>query len=363
MDMSRIAYASAVAFSLFTGSVTADEESLCGCSPSKYTFTLDLSLSCPPVNVSRNNGIVSTFCQISSFGDANEFIEDLVPLEVEYIGVLELGQTFDILSQKNITSASFDGDSFDYESIVGDSAEQPKVIQLNIFARNAKGQPLVNFFAISFTNACDAYPTLIEGESAGWTQFTKLEAPPHSVCPAVPTDSPSESPNANPTIAPVETDSPTIAIIPTDAPVAPTEAPVTPETDAPTEAPVAPETDAPTVAPVTPETDAPTEAPVTPGTLPPIPTPTFSPTTTMSMSMNLLTDPLGDLLAGMATEMSMVNSVVKNIKSIKFEKKTKSEKHRKVEKSEKSEKEDKSDKSSKKEKRRRLRIRPLVLEM
>ena len=160
------------------------DSSLCACSPSSYKFTLDFSLTCPPVNVTKNGGIAATFCQISPFGTAESNITDLVPVEVGYIDVLELGQNFEVLTQDNITSSSSDsdpsfqdGDSFEYTSIVIVNPENdqiPKVIQLNIFGRNAAGEPVVNFFAIAYSNDCDEYPTLLEGESAGWTQFVSF---------------------------------------------------------------------------------------------------------------------------------------------------------------------------------------------
>jgi hypothetical protein len=161
-----------------SGPVGGDGQSLCSCSPSAYTFTLDFSLTCPPVNVTRNGGISATFCQISPFGDAQSNITDLVPVEVGYVDVLELGQAFEVLTQVNITGTFKDGDTIPYTSIASSGtssdAEIPKVIQLNIFAFNAAGEPLVNFFAIAYSNNCDEYPTLIEGESAGWTQFVSL---------------------------------------------------------------------------------------------------------------------------------------------------------------------------------------------
>ena len=186
MALSQILYSCAVALSLFSLGATAqilfEEESasddgpICACSPSKFSFTLDFSLTCPPVDVTRNDGIAATFCAMSSFGDVGEEIEDLVPVEVQNLNVLELGQNFQVLKQENITGVNLEGDSFDYESVMLDPSveEKPKVIQLNIFARNADGDPIVNFFAISFTNDCDTFPTMIEGESAGWTRFVSI---------------------------------------------------------------------------------------------------------------------------------------------------------------------------------------------
>ena len=104
LPSSWIMYASVVAISLLLGRATAQEESSqCSCSPSKYTFTLDFSLLCLPVNVTKNAGISATFCQVSPFGDPNQNITDLVPVEVEYVDVLELGQSFEVITQANIT--------------------------------------------------------------------------------------------------------------------------------------------------------------------------------------------------------------------------------------------------------------------
>ena len=188
MAISRFLYASAALLSLFSGRARADENGetsddspLCACSPSRFTFTLDFSLDCPPVGVTRNPGIAATFCQISPFGSEDQNIQNKTPVEVDYIDVLELGQTFQVLSQQNISDVSMDGDSFTYDSILLNSEipEVPKVIQLNIFARNPFGEPIVNFFAISFSNNCSTYPTMIEGDTAGWTQFVSQISVPN----------------------------------------------------------------------------------------------------------------------------------------------------------------------------------------
>lgn len=212
---SWIVYASAVAFTLFSGRAAAQD--VCACSPSTYTFTLDFSLSCPPVNVTRNPGITATFCQVSPLGDGNQTIEDLEPVAVEYIDVLELGQQFEVLSQKNITGVFEDGDSFDYTSITGAESydgEIPRVVQLNIFGLNGFGERVVNFYAISFSNLCDAYPTLEEGGSSGWTKFAALEAPDVALCPVVPTE-PTDAPVADiiETLSPTEVMSMDMSIV------------------------------------------------------------------------------------------------------------------------------------------------------
>jgi hypothetical protein len=53
---------------------------VCACAPSTYEFTLDFSLTCPPVNVTRDGGVSATFCQISGFGNSTQNVTDLVPV-------------------------------------------------------------------------------------------------------------------------------------------------------------------------------------------------------------------------------------------------------------------------------------------
>eukprot|EP00532_Pseudo-nitzschia_australis_P019564 CAMPEP_0168309268 /NCGR_PEP_ID=MMETSP0142_2-20121227/66186_1 /TAXON_ID=44445 /ORGANISM="Pseudo-nitzschia australis, Strain 10249 10 AB" /LENGTH=469 /DNA_ID=CAMNT_0008261979 /DNA_START=371 /DNA_END=1780 /DNA_ORIENTATION=- len=261
-SITNYAAAMAAASLLFQGATAVQQ---CACSPSKYTLTLDFSLTCPPVNVTRNGGISATFCQISPFGDENQNITDLVATEIKYVDVLELGQQFEVLTQQNISGTFYDGDSFEFSSIVTEEGNQeiPKVLQLNMFANNAEGQPLVNFFAIAYSNDCDEYPTLIEGESAGWTQFTSLEPPSPEYCPAVPATPVVDSspPTGSPTTGSDDTNPPTAAATEaTDAPTAgpkDTDAPTPAATNAPTAA-ATEATDAPTAGPK--DTDAPTPA-------------------------------------------------------------------------------------------------------
>ena len=92
------------------------------------------------------------------------------------VNILELAQDFTVLSQQNVTGDFVDGESFTYTSILSDqvpddSVEIPKVLQLNIFATNEEGQPIINFFAIAFTNNCDGYPVFEQGNTAGWLRF------------------------------------------------------------------------------------------------------------------------------------------------------------------------------------------------
>lgn len=193
--------------SLFGGATAQDE--ICSCSPSSYEMSFDFSLVCPPVDVTLNGGVAETSCQISPLGGV---FDDVVPVEVTSVVFLELGQDSIPVSQTNITGPFFDGDEIVYtSSLVGQDAatvpsdDIPKIVQFNIFATNAAGQSIVNFFAIAFTNDCSVVPVFEEGDSAGWLKFDGLASPPRGFCTAA--DVPTASPVA-PTEPPVSTPTP-----------------------------------------------------------------------------------------------------------------------------------------------------------
>ncbi len=173
----RIIYASIglllAGFTRIVGQIIG--ENICACSPSSYTFTLEFDLSCPPVNVAENEAVDDTSCVITSVGDPG--VTDLVPVVVQSIDVLELGQGLRIIVQERITGTFVNGDSFNYTSIaavpgdVVDPTDVPRAIQINIAAINQFDESLLNTFIITFSNSCDAYPVFTEGQSAGWVLF------------------------------------------------------------------------------------------------------------------------------------------------------------------------------------------------
>jgi hypothetical protein len=147
---------------------------ICACQPRSYEFTLDFSLTCPPVNMT-GDAIDATSCLISPLGDPS--VEDLNPVSVESIDILELGQDFLVVSQTNVDELLFDGDTFSYTSFVSfpeliETIEQvPRAIQINMVALNALDERIINVFIVTFTNICGSYPVFDEGQYAGWTKF------------------------------------------------------------------------------------------------------------------------------------------------------------------------------------------------
>jgi hypothetical protein len=155
--------------------VSGQEIEVCSCAPSTYEFTFNFSLFCPPVNITLGDAVVATSCNVGPFGDPT--VSDLIPVAVQSIGILELGQDLRVLNQEDIDDNFGDGDTFTYTSVMAnpgstvDEADIPRAIQLNIVGINADDEPIINVYIITFTNNCGTYPVLSEGQSAGWTVF------------------------------------------------------------------------------------------------------------------------------------------------------------------------------------------------
>ncbi len=143
-----------------------------------------------PVDINGAGGVIATFCQMNELGDGDAPVienEDLTVETVTEIVVIELGQDFQILNSTTVFSIE-GGDVFtpdmevDFESIISykelshfdDSTNIPKVLQVNIFGENPSGNQIINFFAISFTNQCDAYEVVDDTSTAGWVDFVSM---------------------------------------------------------------------------------------------------------------------------------------------------------------------------------------------
>lgn len=165
--------------------VKADEENtVCGCSPPTYTFLLNFTLFCPPIDIDRNPGIESLECLIRPLGAPTT---DLVPVVVTSVDVFELDQSRNVLQQTPIDGPFLSGESFSYASILNDrseidSTEQiPRALQVILYARNEEGVNLVNVFTITFSNQCGAVPvfeTSTSVQSAGWAILVSLKVAP-----------------------------------------------------------------------------------------------------------------------------------------------------------------------------------------
>jgi hypothetical protein len=114
-------------------------------------------------------------CLISPFGSGDT--TDLLPNQVNQIQILELGQDMSVLVRQTVDGEFLEDYVFDYVSITNEpegisgSQDIPRGLQISLIGENASGQALISVFIITFTNRCDAYPVLVENESAGWAVF------------------------------------------------------------------------------------------------------------------------------------------------------------------------------------------------
>lgn len=149
---------------------------ICSCSPSSYEFKLDFSLVCPPVNITEGNAVQATSCLVSPFG--NQDVPDLVPVTVENIDILELGQSLRVIAQTKIDDELVDGDTFMYQSafatpedVDGLTEQVVRALQVNMVGINSSGDRIISVYIVTFTNGCGSYPVFESGQSAAWTRF------------------------------------------------------------------------------------------------------------------------------------------------------------------------------------------------
>lgn len=156
--------------------------SICGCQPATYTFTLDFGLTCRDGNVA-GPGINDTACLTEIRGQKEVPPQDLVPVTVQNIQIFELDQNKKPFSQSVRVGTFQNGSNFTYTSVIStmtsdlNAISLPRGLQLVITGINSKEEPVVQTYAISYTNDCGVFPVLKVGQTAGWTIFVSALAP------------------------------------------------------------------------------------------------------------------------------------------------------------------------------------------
>jgi len=201
---------------LFTTSLAQTDRKLCSCSPSAFTFKLDFSLTCSPVNINVNPtaGVDEVFCEISH--DPSLMLVDEKPVAINQVTIFELNLGLSVLRQTVFTGLNLsDGDTYSFKSIVSeatdksslDELEIPGGLQIELRGVNAADEIIANTFILTYSNRCDIEPFFVD-ESIGWSVFAGLESPPGGLCPlyfinsAFPSTAPSLSPIQRPTPIP-----------------------------------------------------------------------------------------------------------------------------------------------------------------
>ena len=229
------------------------QQDLCSCSPRSYTFQFNFSQTCPPISVNPDDrpGVADATCLISPFG--NPEVQDLIPIQIDSIDILELDPDLQVVSQENIVGPFFDGDTIGYTSVstqldpdeqLADQEEGlPRGIQLNIIGVNAADQPIINVFLVTYDiTDCEGEPFVL-GDTIGWTEVVDFTSAAAVFCPAIETEPPTSIPSLSPTTSEPTTEQPTTGQPTTEQP---TPIPTWPPTPKPTPIPT---TDSPTPKP------------------------------------------------------------------------------------------------------------------
>lgn len=145
----------------------------CTCSPTDYTFTLNLNGDCEENDVVPSDAIERVRCIISDEGF--QIIENDVPTVITQIDVLEFGLNLTLLSETSYPGRFNNGDMFDFTSITGtpsyDGQNVPQIFQLSLNGLNSNNETVRNSLGVVFTNECGVEPIFTEGDELGWLIF------------------------------------------------------------------------------------------------------------------------------------------------------------------------------------------------
>jgi hypothetical protein len=147
---------------------------ICACQPGSYDIALDFAMVCDDKNIVEGPGITEVACVVEPPN-----VDDPVIVEASEIQIVELDQNLEFIeeSQITITDTFVNGDTVTYESFIASDpgsllpSSIPAGLQLSVNGVNADGIELTNLWVVLFTNDCDSYPVIENGEQIGWTIF------------------------------------------------------------------------------------------------------------------------------------------------------------------------------------------------
>lgn len=146
---------------------------ICVCSPGKIEFTFDFSLLCPPANVTIGGGIEASTCIITGTSGPEPAVKS--PVVVNSVSILELDPDSNVKFVETIERDFANGDTFTYTSQAVTSTDNAlQAISLTMIGINEFEEGLFSTFLIKFTNNCQSYPVLFEGNHGAWAQMVSF---------------------------------------------------------------------------------------------------------------------------------------------------------------------------------------------
>jgi len=165
----------ALIFKVFLRSSSSQgQQNLCACSPSRFIWRLDFTLSCPPSKISQgsNTGISDSVCLI--FMEDPTASTDYTPVRVTGIQVFELNQNLEAVKTRFRSNLNLvNRDTFQFTSGIEESPNDiPGGLQMRIRAENAGGDVIINDWIVAYTNSCSVEPFQSNGlDSLGYARF------------------------------------------------------------------------------------------------------------------------------------------------------------------------------------------------
>ena len=148
--------------------------SVCACQPSEYELELNFGAPCHDNDFNGLPGIESTACFLNS--DSQTDVTDFIPTLVTNIEFHEFNRFLETVQDVPLTGPFDNGESIRFSSITASNPslnehQLPHGIQMIFSDLNAINQQIEMNWVIMFTDDCDVYPVLQEGQTHGWTVF------------------------------------------------------------------------------------------------------------------------------------------------------------------------------------------------
>ena len=149
---------------------------ICSCTPLVYKWVLDFDGVCPPPNVRIGTGSsITGIKEVSCNTFAQSGVTDLVPINITRYEILELNRGLE--TQKGVIRSDLSLKEGDVISFNSESVAFPSFVsgglQAELRATNAKGEEIILFFLVRFTNKCAEEP-FENGDSIGWMKFVRV---------------------------------------------------------------------------------------------------------------------------------------------------------------------------------------------
>lgn len=156
---------------------------VCTCQPSKFSLSIDTSLTCETSTISSvNPGIQDTTCIVQSSSGTRK---TETPTQIVSIEISELNQELNKIRTSVFNDTFVSGDKIRFASRmsssvynlhdVDDVTARPKGLQATIIGIDNDGLEITNNWVLLFSNECNIYPVISTGQQIGWTKFVSKE--------------------------------------------------------------------------------------------------------------------------------------------------------------------------------------------